>query len=74
VAVAVGGSFRGTLVTAGADLLGGLGLDQSLQAGAHQFGEHRAGIGRGECIKLGEQGRMVVGHRVCVLTVSHFGR
>src|SRR6478672_1323538 len=56
------------LVAAGADRLGGFGFDQRLQPGAGQVGEHRAGIGGLDRIDLGEQGRMVLGHRVVSLS------
>ena len=64
----------GALVAAGADRLGGFGLDQRLQPGADQLGEHRPGIGGLQRIELGEQGRMILGHRVVRPFVSHFGR
>jgi hypothetical protein len=41
----VGAAFGRALVAAGADRLGGLGLDQRLQPRTNQLGEHRAGIG-----------------------------
>ena len=69
--VAVSGASVGALVAAGADRLGGFSLDQRLQPGADQLGEHRSGISGLECIELGEQGRMVPGHRVvCPLLES----
>jgi len=58
----------GALVASRADRLGGLSLDQRLQSGADQLGEHRASIGGLERIELGEQGRMVLGHRVVFLS------
>ena len=64
----------GALVAAGADGLGGFGLDQRLHPGADQLGEHRPGIGGLERIELSEQGRMILGHRVVGPLVSHFRR
>jgi hypothetical protein len=74
VPVAVHAAPIGALVAARADGRGGLGLDQRLQAGTDQLGEHRPGIGGLERIKLGKQGRMVLGHRVDGPFVSHFRR
>ena len=54
----------GAFVAAGAELVGGLGFDQRLQAGADQFGEHAGAVGALERVELGEQCRMIVGHRV----------
>ena len=45
VAVAVGRAALGALVAVGADLRRGFGLDQRLQAGPHQLGEHGLRIG-----------------------------
>ncbi|BCI88535.1 hypothetical protein NIIDMKKI_37410 [Mycobacterium kansasii] len=64
MSVAVHRALAAALVAAGADRLGGFGLDQGLQPGADQLGEHRLSIGRLERIKLSKQGRKVLGHRV----------
>lgn len=62
--VAVHSAALGALVAAGADRGGGFGLDELLQSGADQLGEYRRSVGRLQRIELGEQGRMVLGHRV----------
>lgn len=67
VPVAVGGALRTALIRAGAEGGGQLGFDQLLQACTQQFGDHRLRVGGLELIEVGEYGRMVVGHRVCVL-------
>lgn len=54
------------LIPADAAFVGGLGFDQCLQDGTDQFGEHAGTVGAGECGELGEQCRMVVGHRIAV--------
>jgi hypothetical protein len=66
VPVAVRATIPGSLVAAGADRFGGFGLDQRLQPGTDQLGEHRPGISGLQRIKLTKQGRMVLGHRVRV--------
>jgi hypothetical protein len=50
VPVAVGTAVLRALVAARANGRGGFGLDQRLQSGAHQLGEHRAGIALGESL------------------------
>ena len=72
--VAVRAAVVSALVATSADGLGGLGLDQRLQPGADQLGEHRPRIGRLQRVELSKQGRMVQGHRVVGPFVSHFGR
>ncbi len=73
--VAVGAAVLGPLVAAGADLLGGFGPDQRLRSGADQLGEHRPHLSGLQGIELGEQGRMVMGHRVvCPLLESLWQR
>lgn len=47
----------GAFVAVGANGLGGLGLDQGLQTGPDQLGEHRTVITRLQRVELGEQGR-----------------
>ena len=42
---------------------GGFGLDELLQPGTDQLGEHRTRVSGLQCIELSEQGRMVKGHR-----------
>ena len=74
MAVAVGAAVFGALVAAGADRLGGLGLDQRLQPGADQLGEHRPDVGGLQGVELGEQGRMVMGHRVVCPLLESLGR
>src|SRR5699024_7590173 len=64
VAVSVGRAALGALVAVGADLRRGFGLDQRLQAGPHQLGEHGLRIGGQQCIELGVYARMGLGHRV----------
>ena len=71
MAVAMSLSGLGSLIAARTDLLGSLGLDQRLQTGADQLGEHRPYLGGLQGIELGEQGRMIMGHRVvCPLLES----
>lgn len=65
VSVAVVRAVGGAFVSTGAEDLDGFGIDQRLQAGADKFGEHRDGI-----IQLGDQGRMIVDHRVDPLVES----
>lgn len=45
----------GAFVAAVAQRFGGLGLDQFLQAGADQFGEHGRHIGALEGVEAGQQ-------------------
>ncbi|AKS33831.1 hypothetical protein AFA91_20260 [Mycolicibacterium goodii] len=68
------GASVGALITARADRGGGFGLDELLQPGTDQFGEHRADIGGLERVELGKQGRMILGHRVVCLPVESLGR
>ena len=70
----MGTAVLGALVAAGADLLGGLGLDQRLQPGADQLGEHRPGLRGLQGIELGELGRIVMGHRVVCPLLESLGR
>ena len=62
------------LIAAGADRLGGLGLDELLQPGTNQLGEHSPGIGGLERIEVSKQGRMILGHRVVCLPLESLGR
>lgn len=64
VPVAVRGAALGALVAVGADRRRGFGLDQCLQAGTHEFGEHGLGISGQQCVELGVYARMGMGHRV----------
>lgn len=64
MAVSVGCAALGALVAVSADLRSGFGLDQRLQAGPHQLGEHRLRISGQQCIELGVYARMGMGHRV----------
>lgn len=64
--VAVHGASVGTLVAAGADGGRGFGLDELLQPGADEFGEHGARFSGHQRIELGKQGRMILDHRVGV--------
>ncbi|PTR21173.1 hypothetical protein C8K36_1163 [Rhodococcus sp. OK519] len=63
----------GAFVAAVAQRFGGLGLDQFLQAGADQFGEHGRHIGALEGVEAGQQCK-------CSWVIewsfesSHFGR
>ncbi|BCI82046.1 hypothetical protein MTY66_36710 [Mycolicibacterium sp. TY66] len=61
--VAVHRAAVAAFVTARADRRGGLGLDELLQPGTDQLGEHRTRVSGLQCIELSEQGRMVKGHR-----------
>jgi hypothetical protein len=58
LAVAVHRALAAALIAASADSGGGFGLDELLQPGADQLGEHRAGVSGLQSIDLGEQGRM----------------
>ncbi len=64
----------GAFVAAGADLLGRLSLEQRLQPGADQLGEHRTDLSGLQVVELGEQGRMVRGHRVVFPLLESLGR
>ena len=67
VPVALVAAFRGTLVTAGADRVGELGLDQRLIHRLRGLADTITDIGGLECIEDFEQGRLVQGHRVAPL-------
>lgn len=61
---ALGATSFGALVAAGADLLGCF-RPGSMPVGRHgSTRQHRCRICTGECVELGEQGKMVLGHRV----------
>ncbi|GLB63524.1 hypothetical protein NCCP2495_14030 [Dietzia sp. NCCP-2495] len=62
--VAVRGAAFGALVAVGTNLGRGFCLDQRLQAGPHEFGEHGLRIGGQKCIELGVYARMGLGQRV----------
>jgi hypothetical protein len=62
-AVAVGGPGGRALVAAGADLLGGLGLDQGLQHQREAFADDVQVAAGAQCIQQLGQGRLVEGHR-----------
>ena len=64
MAVALVAAFRGTLMQAGADRIGELGLDQSLIDRLRGSADTIIDIGGLECIQDFEQGRLVQGHRV----------
>ena len=64
MSIAVGGAAFGAFVPVGADLRSGFGLDQCLQAGPDEFGEHGLRIGGQQCVELGVYARMGLGHRV----------
>ena len=57
VPVAVRAAFLRALVAASADGLGGFGLDQRLQSGADQLGEHRARHQRTSTHRAGRAGQ-----------------
>lgn len=74
VPVAVHGASVGALIAAGADRGAGFGLDELLQPATDQLGEHCTRISGLQCIEMGKQGRMILGHRVVCLPVESLGR
>jgi hypothetical protein len=69
-AVAVGGPAGAALVAVGADLLGGLGIDQRLQHQPERFTDDvQATAGAQRCKQVGH-GRLVKGHRGELLGVN----
>ena len=67
-AVALGGSGVVLLVHAGADVLGGLGIDERLEDRVEQGAHELAVIGGAHRFGQLEQGRLVQGHRVVLLS------
>jgi hypothetical protein len=69
-AVAVGGPGGGAFVAAGADLLGGFGLNQRLEHQREGFTNHVQVAAGAQCIQQLGQGRLVEGHRGDLLGVN----
>ena len=72
-AVTVRGALLASLIGAGADVLGGLGVDQRLEHQGEPFADDVQVAASAQCIKQLGQGRLAEGHRGELLGV-HLGR
>jgi len=66
----VGGALLGALVAAGADVLGGLGVDQRLEHQGEPFPNDIQVAAGAQCIQQLRQGRLIQGHRGELLGVN----
>jgi hypothetical protein len=66
----VGGALLGALIGSGADVLGGLGVDQGLEHQREPFADDVQVTADVQCIQQVGQGRLAEGHRGELLGVN----